>query len=107
MFWAIYLIILFAGTAMMVREGLWSNAIALVNIIICGLVAFGFYQPVTIWIDEMLDGEYTYVLDFVVLSGVVGVGGQLQRANRRAGRPRSRGPSAPLPPPGLWSTTGC
>ena len=67
MFWAIYLIILFAGTAMLVREGLWSNAIALVNIIICGLVAFGFYSPITIWLDEMLDGQYTYMLDFVVI----------------------------------------
>jgi uncharacterized membrane protein required for colicin V production len=67
MFWAIYLIILFAGFAMLVREGLWSNAIALVNIIVCGLVAFGFYQPITVWLDEMLDGEFTYLLDFVVL----------------------------------------
>jgi len=67
MFWAIYGIILFAGFAMFVREGLWSNAIALVNIIICGLIAFGFYQPITVWLDEMFDGQYTYVLDFVVL----------------------------------------
>ena len=33
MFWAIYLAVFFAGTAMMVREGLWSNAISLVNIL--------------------------------------------------------------------------
>lgn len=67
MFLAIYLIVLFAATAMMVREGLWSNSISLVNILISGLVAFGFYAPLTIKIDEYLDGQYTYVLDFVVI----------------------------------------
>jgi uncharacterized membrane protein required for colicin V production len=67
MFLAIYLIILFAATAMMVREGLWSNSIALVNIITSGLIAFGCYAPVTVWIDEYTNGAYTYVLDFVVI----------------------------------------
>jgi hypothetical protein len=67
MFLAIYLIIVFAATAMMVREGLWSNSIALVNIIISGLVAYGFYAPLTIWIDEYTNGTYTYVLDFIVI----------------------------------------
>ena len=36
---------MFAGLAMMVREGLWSNTLTLINIIISGLVAFGFYSP--------------------------------------------------------------
>ncbi len=67
MFLAIYLAILFAATAMMVREGLWSNSISLVNILISGLFAFGFYAPLTIKIDEYFDGQYTYVLDFVVI----------------------------------------
>ena len=56
---------------MMVREGLWSNAITLVNIIISGLVAFGFYSPLVIYLDEMLDGQYTYLLDFVAHLGPV------------------------------------
>ena len=67
MYWAIYVIVLFAGIAMMVREGLWSNAITLVNIIISGLVAFGFYSPLVIYLDEMTDGEHTYWLDFAVI----------------------------------------
>ena len=37
---------------MMVREGLWSNTITLVNIIISGLVAFGFYSPLVVYLDE-------------------------------------------------------
>ncbi|MGD9635673.1 MAG: CvpA family protein [Pirellulales bacterium] len=67
MYSAIYLATWFAGSSMMVREGLWSNAISLVNILISGLVAFGFYSPITVYLDEMLNGEYTYLLDFVVI----------------------------------------
>ena len=67
MYWAIYGIVIFAGVAMMVREGLWSNTITLVNIIISGLVAFGFYSPLVIYLDEKTDGEHTYWLDFAVI----------------------------------------
>ncbi len=67
MFWAVYGAVLFASFAMMVREGLWSNTISLVNIVISGLVAFGFYAPLTIWLDEMTGGANTYWLDFVCI----------------------------------------
>lgn len=67
MFLAIYGAVFFAGLAMMVREGMWSNAISLVNILISGLVAFGFYSPLAIYLDEMLTGQYTYLLDFLCI----------------------------------------
>jgi Colicin V production protein len=67
MFWALYLSTFFAGVAMMVREGLWSNTIALVNILVSGLVAFGFYSPLALYLDEQLKGQYTYLLDFACL----------------------------------------
>jgi Colicin V production protein len=67
MYWAIYGIAIFAGLAMTVREGLWSNTLLLVNIIISGLVSFGFYSPLVIYLDEMSDGEHTYWLDFAVI----------------------------------------
>ena len=73
MAWAFYVIIgvvFFASLAMMVREGLWSNAVLLANIVFSGLVAFGFYAPLTIMIDEALDGQFTYVLDFLMLWGL-------------------------------------
>jgi uncharacterized membrane protein required for colicin V production len=70
MFMTIYAAVLFASLAMMVREGLWSNAISLVCILISGLVAFGFYSPLVIYLDEMLDGEFTYLLDFVTIWGL-------------------------------------
>ena len=67
MFWSIYLAVLFASWAMSVREGFWSNAISLVTIIASGLVAFGFYSPLAIYFDEMTNGQYTYVVDFLCI----------------------------------------
>ena len=68
MYWAIYGIVMFAAIAMMVREGLWSNTISLVNITSSGLVAFGFYSPLVIYLNEGLtDGQHTYWLDFAIL----------------------------------------
>lgn len=67
MFWAIYGAVLFASWAMLVREGLWSNTISLTNILISGVVAFGFYSPLTVKLDEATGGVNTYWLDFVVI----------------------------------------
>jgi hypothetical protein len=67
MYTAVYVIVVFAGLAMTVREGLWSNTITLTNIVISGLVAFGFYSPITTWLDVQLSGEWTYVLDYFVV----------------------------------------
>jgi len=66
-YWAIYLIVVFASLAMMVREGLWSNTITLINVIVSGLAAFGFYSPLAILLDEQLKGRFTYLLDFLCL----------------------------------------
>ncbi len=68
MYWAVYLIVLFAGLAMTVREGLWSNTLTLLSIIISGLVAFGFYSPLVVYLDESAtDGQHTYWLDFAIM----------------------------------------
>jgi hypothetical protein len=69
-FYLITAAVFFATIAMMVREGLWSNTITLFCILLSGLAAFGFYQPLTVWIDEQTDGSYTYLLDIVCLWGV-------------------------------------
>lgn len=67
-FYIFYAIILFAGLAMMVREGLWSNTITLINIVISGLVAFGFYSPIVVYLDEeRTSGQHTYWLDFAII----------------------------------------
>ena len=68
MYLAIMLIVLFAGFAMMVREGLWNNLLLSAAILIAGVVAFGVFQPITVLVDEQTGGSYTYLLDIVVLS---------------------------------------
>src|SRR4029078_5181589 len=68
MFYAIYAIVLFAGLAMMVREGVWSNTLTLINVIVSGLVAFGFYSPIVAYLDEdVTKGQHTYWLDFALI----------------------------------------
>ena len=67
MFTAILFIVFFVTLAMMVREGFWSNTIALVQIMFSGIVAFGFYQPIVVMVDEKTEGEYTYALDIVAI----------------------------------------
>jgi uncharacterized membrane protein required for colicin V production len=67
MFSVILLFIFFGSVAMTVREGLWSNTLTLINVLFCGLAAYGFYPPLVTWIDEMLSGKYTYVIDFAVV----------------------------------------
>ena len=66
-YWIIFGIVFFAAFAMTVREGLWSNTILLFNLLTSGVVAFAFYSPLTVMLDEKLNGEYTYVLDFVCI----------------------------------------
>jgi uncharacterized membrane protein required for colicin V production len=74
MYWAIYGIVMFAAIAMMVREGLWTNTLTLLNIIISGLVAFGFYSPLVAYLDEeVTSGQHTYWLDFAVIWGLYGL----------------------------------
>jgi Colicin V production protein len=67
-YWVIFCIIMFAAVAMMVREGLWSNTITLINIFISGIVAFGFYSAIVVYLDEdVTSGQHTYWLDFAIL----------------------------------------
>jgi hypothetical protein len=67
MYTVVYALVVFAGLAMTVREGLWSNTLTLFNVLISGLVAFGFYSPLVGLLDVQLDGAFTYALDFVVV----------------------------------------
>lgn len=99
MFIAIYLIVWFVGSAMMAREGLWSNTITFVNIVVSGLVAFGFYAPLTIRIDEYTEGKNTYFLDFVVIWFLFSVTAVILRALTRllsATRMRFKHPIDPI-----------
>jgi hypothetical protein len=61
----------FAAIAMMIREGLWNNAITIVIHVFSGLLALAFYGLVATWLDESVtDGSYTYWIDFLSLWAV-------------------------------------
>jgi len=67
-YWIFFFIIMFASVAMMWREGIWSNTINLVNIIISGLVAYGLYSGIVVYLDEdVTSGQHTYWLDFAII----------------------------------------
>jgi uncharacterized membrane protein required for colicin V production len=81
MFYAVYAIVLFAGLAMTVREGIWSNTLTLINVIISGLIAFGFYSPIAAYLDEeQTKGQHTYWLDFAIIWALYAVSMIILRA---------------------------
>jgi len=51
------------------HEGMWSNAVRLVNVITAGLIATNVYQPLTTWLEGRDESmvTYSYLLDFLVL----------------------------------------
>ena len=50
-------------------EGMWSNAIRLINVVTAALLATNFFEPVARWLDDW-QPSYTYVWDFLALWGL-------------------------------------
>jgi hypothetical protein len=65
----IMFVILFACVAMLYTDGLWSNAIRLVNVITAALLAMNFFEPLADWLDGMKPA-YGYFWDFIALWGL-------------------------------------
>lgn len=65
-------VILFACVAMCFAEGMWSNAIRLVNLVTAGLLAMNFYEPIARWLEGMLP-SFTFMLDYIVLWGLFAI----------------------------------
>ncbi|HYW79704.1 MAG TPA: CvpA family protein [Thermoguttaceae bacterium] len=63
------LAILFACIACLYTEGLWGNAIRLINVVTSALLATSLWEPVAGWAEGQA-GSYTYLIDFVVLWGL-------------------------------------
>ena len=67
------LVIVFVVIAMAGSEGLWSNAITLVNVVTAALLATNFWEPVAdLLIEQFPQG--TYLWDFSALWGLFAVG---------------------------------
>jgi hypothetical protein len=68
----ILLIILFACVATLYTDGLWSNAVRLINVVTAALVATNFFEPVARWLEDMAP-SYTYFCDFLALWGLFAI----------------------------------
>jgi hypothetical protein len=62
-------LILFICVAMMYNEGMWSNAIRLINVVTAALLATNFFEPVARLLDEWAP-KVTYLWDFAALWGL-------------------------------------
>jgi uncharacterized membrane protein required for colicin V production len=62
-------LILVGCFAMLYTEGMWSNAIRLINVTTAALLAVNFYEPSARWLDGW-SPSYTYVWDFLSLWGL-------------------------------------
>jgi hypothetical protein len=60
----ILFIVMLVCVAMCWNEGLWGNAITLVNVILSALVAVNYYEPLAAFIEDQM-ASYTYMWDFV------------------------------------------
>lgn len=55
--------------AMLWNEGMWSNAITLVNVTLAGLIATNFFEPLARKFDGWVP-DYTYLWDFLAIWGL-------------------------------------
>jgi uncharacterized membrane protein required for colicin V production len=62
--------ILFACVAMLYNEGMWSNAIRLINVITAALLAMNFFEPLADWLEQSVSESYTFFWDFISLWGL-------------------------------------
>ncbi len=66
-YYAILGAVFFATLAMLIDKGLWSNALSAMNVLLSGLVAFGFYMPLATLASDNGMASFTHVLDFLCL----------------------------------------
>jgi hypothetical protein len=66
------LLLIFAVVASCFNEGMWSNAVRLVNVVTAALLAVNFFEPLARRLDAW-DKSYTYLWDFLALWGLFAV----------------------------------
>jgi uncharacterized membrane protein required for colicin V production len=58
------LLVIFFCVAFIFNEGLWSAALAMINMLLAGIIAVNFFEPVANWLDGMFP-SLTYFWDFL------------------------------------------
>ncbi|MBW3598854.1 MAG: hypothetical protein KY475_16465 [Planctomycetes bacterium] len=61
--------VFFICMAMLWTEGLWSNAITLVNVMISAMLAMSFWEPLANWLQGQMP-SFDYVLDIIAVWGI-------------------------------------
>ena len=69
LFPALLFVIFIACVAFLYTEGMWGNAIRLINIVTAALLATNFYEPLAEYLDQQ-SPSYTYFWDFLSLWGL-------------------------------------
>src|SRR3954454_16447408 len=71
----LFLLLIFAATAAALWfQGLWSAAVTLVNMLLAMMIATSFFEPICNAVEGIsIGGQYTYLLDFVVLWLLFGI----------------------------------
>lgn len=67
LYYAIIGTVFFATVAMCVQQGLWNNTLTFINILLSGLLAFGFYSPLAKLIADNGGETYAGILDFMAI----------------------------------------
>ncbi len=66
--WFLCLLVLGACVAFLFRDGLWSNAIRLVNVVFAGLLAMNFYEWLATFLTNYSESLHPYVVMFDFLA---------------------------------------
>ena len=61
------LVILFAAVATLYTEGMWSNAVRLINVVMAALLATNYFEPLADWLEGQGDWfrSCTHYWDFL------------------------------------------
>jgi hypothetical protein len=60
------LAVLFFCIAFIFNEGLWSACVLLINVLLAGIIATNFFEPLATWFEGMMP-SFTYFWDFIAL----------------------------------------
>lgn len=69
-FFTLLMLVIFVGVfASIMNEGLWSNAISLINVVIAGLLATNYFEPVANWLEAQVPSGKMF-WDIIAVWGV-------------------------------------
>jgi hypothetical protein len=64
---------------MSLASGLWGNLVMIFNVILAGLIATSYFEPLARWLDNQMP-SYTYLWDFIAIWAIFAISAGLLRA---------------------------